>query len=116
MRLEPRMHAGVDDHTQLASILLQAQLGDNVLVWLLMTLLLPAGGVQDDLNASVHHARSLIRMRAALVELVSECPLFLHTFVVFPLPCLLIPFSEVDGETVNKSIGAFIGEETQRFL
>ena len=65
-----------------------------------MALQLPGGGVEDDLNSPVHHARLLVRVGASLHELGQELSLLRHGGVVHPATRLGVPVAEVDREAV----------------
>ena len=79
-----------------------------------MTFLLPGGGVEDDLDASVHHVGPLVGVGAPLVELVEELPLPLHACVLDPGPSLRIPHPEVDREAVYESVRATLTQKLKR--
>ena len=80
---------------------------------LLVTLLLPGGRVEDDLDAPVHHVGPLVGVAAPLVELVYELPLPLHAGVAHPAPGLGVPHPEVDREAVYQSVRATLTQELQ---
>ena len=98
---DPGRHAGVEDDAQLAVVFLtEPHLLLDSLVHALVALQLPGGGVEDDLNSPVHHARLLVRVGASLHELGQELSLLGHGGVVHPATRLGVPVPEVDWEAV----------------
>ena len=93
---EPRCHASIDDHTKFALIFsVQAKFFLHGIVNFAMTFLLPSCGVEDDLNTSVYHTGSFVRMRTTFVEFSQELSLFLHTCVFDPASTVWVPSLKV---------------------
>ena len=113
---EPGGHAGVDDDADVALVAdIQAEQLLHVRVRPAVGLLAPDRGVEDDLDALVHHGGLLHGVAAAGVELVQEVSLGLNTLVVHPGAFLLVPGATVDGHTVDQSVRTILTDKLECF-